>query len=77
MILLVGIPSESPMRMVASALDDLGHPYLMWNQRRIAQCRLDFEITGGAVDGVVTVEETQASRGVHREPQSSLLMLTA
>ena len=61
MILLVGIPSESPMRMVASALDDLGHPYLMWNQRRIAQCRLDFEITGGAVDGVVTVEETQAS----------------
>lgn len=59
MILLVGIPSESPMRMVASALDDLDYPYLMWNQRRIANCRMDFEINGGAVDGVLTVEETQ------------------
>jgi glutathione synthase/RimK-type ligase-like ATP-grasp enzyme len=59
MILLVGIPSESPMRMVASALDDLDYPYLMWNQRRIANCRMDFEISGGAMEGVLTVEETQ------------------
>jgi hypothetical protein len=59
MILLVGIPSESPMRMVAGALDDLDYPYLMWNQRRIANCRLDFEISGGAVEGVLTVEEAQ------------------
>jgi hypothetical protein len=49
------------MRMVASAIEDLGHSYVMWNQRRIAHCRLDFEIAGGAVDGVLTVEEMQIS----------------
>lgn len=59
MVLLAGIPSEPPMRMIAAALDDLGHPYVMWNQRRIAQCRLDFEILGGAMEGVLTVEGSQ------------------
>ena len=39
MILLAGIPSESPMRMVADALDELGHPYLIWNQRHIARLK--------------------------------------
>lgn len=61
MILLAGIPSESPMTMVARALDDLGHPYVMWNQRRIAECRMDFEIIGGTVEGVLTVDGTQTS----------------
>ena len=61
MILLAGIPSESPMRMVADALDELGHPYLIWNQRHIAQCRLDFELIGGAIEGVITVDGAQCS----------------
>lgn len=56
MILLAGIPSEPPMRMIANALDDLGRSYLTWNQRHIAQSRLDFEITGGVIQGVLTVE---------------------
>ena len=38
MILLIGIPSEPPMRMVAAALDELNLPYVIWNQRRIADC---------------------------------------
>jgi len=51
------------MRMVSSALDELGHPYLIWNQRHIARCRLDFELTGGTFDGVLTVGDIQVSLG--------------
>lgn len=47
------------MRMVIDALEEGGHPHLIWNQRRIAHCRLDFEVIDGAVEGVLTVEETQ------------------
>lgn len=61
MILLAGIPSESPMRMVADALDELDQPYLFWNQRHIAGCRMDFEITGGTIDGVLTIGDRQVS----------------
>lgn len=61
MILLVGIPSESPMRMVADALDALNQPYLFWNQRQIASYRMDFEISGGTIDGVLTLGDRQVS----------------
>lgn len=63
MILLIGIPSEPPMRMVASALDEQDQPYVIWNQRRIADCRLDFEIVGGAIDGVLTMDGAQTALG--------------
>lgn len=60
------------MRMVANALEHLGRPYVTWNQRHIAQCRLDFEITGGSIDGVLTIDGVQTSlcdiTGVYARP---------
>lgn len=61
MILLIGIPSEPPMRMVACALDEMDLPYVIWNQRQIAACRLDFEIVDGAIDGVLTIDGAQTA----------------
>ena len=61
MILLAGIASEPPVRMVASALDDLGQPYVIWNQRHVAQSRMDFEIRDGLVQGVMTVQGVEIS----------------
>lgn len=59
MILLAGIPSEPPMRMVANALEDLNYPYIVWNQRHIAQSRIDFEFVDGSITGAISLGDTQ------------------
>lgn len=51
MILLCGIPSEVPMRMVAERLDTLGVPRVWFNQRHAADYRLEWEIVDGDVRG--------------------------
>lgn len=51
MILLCGIPSESPMALVREALDESGAPYVFFNQRHFADAEFDFEIRAGRVDG--------------------------
>ncbi len=51
MILLCGIPSERPLAMVRDALDVIGAPYLMFNQRNVADCHLEWEVRGGEVTG--------------------------
>lgn len=51
MILLCGIPSESPMALVREALDELGASYVFFNQRHFAHAEFDFEIRAGRVDG--------------------------
>jgi hypothetical protein len=56
MILLCGIPSESPLALVASALDDLEAPYVLFNQRRFAGASLEFSVEAGQVDGVLYLE---------------------
>jgi hypothetical protein len=56
MIVLIGIPTETPMRMLAQALDALGYAYVFWNQRLIARNRLDFEINAGVMQGLLTVD---------------------
>jgi RimK-like ATP-grasp domain len=53
MIVLIGIPSESPMRMVADALDELAQPYVVWNQRHVAQSHMQFEIAHGTFEGLL------------------------
>ncbi len=40
MILLGGIRSERPMTMLTDALDELGAPYRLFNQRRCAECEI-------------------------------------
>jgi hypothetical protein len=44
MILLCGIPSEPPLAMVREQLQKLGVPTVVFNQRRFADTRLEFEI---------------------------------
>lgn len=51
MILLCGIPSESPLAMVAGALDTLGEDYRVVNQRHVAHYAIDWQIASGRVDG--------------------------
>jgi glutathione synthase/RimK-type ligase-like ATP-grasp enzyme len=65
MILLCGIPSESPLSMVATALEESGDEFRIFNQRKVADCRLDWEIAGGQVDGALVMgEETFSLRDV-------------
>ena len=51
MILLCGIPSETPLAMVADELDRLGADFVWFNQRRFAEYDLEYEIRDGGVDG--------------------------
>jgi glutathione synthase/RimK-type ligase-like ATP-grasp enzyme len=56
MILLCGIPSESPLAMVAAALDARGVHYRMLNQRRVADYAIAWQIDGGRADGTLRLE---------------------
>jgi len=56
MILLCGIPSETPLAMVARALDASSSDYVVLNQHRVGQCSLELEIVDGRVDGDLCVE---------------------
>jgi len=56
MILLCGIPSETPLAMVRAELDGLGAQYRIFNQRYVAECALSWEINGGAITGTLKLE---------------------
>jgi len=56
MILLCGIPSESPLAMVRDALEEIGASYLIFNQRHFANTRFDFEISQGAINGSIEID---------------------
>jgi len=51
MILLCGIPSESPLAMVARELDALGAAYRVLNQRKVAAHDIAWEINGAGIAG--------------------------
>lgn len=51
MILLCGIPSETPLAMVREQLDKLNAPYVLFNQRQFASMEMEFEIKAGWVSG--------------------------
>jgi glutathione synthase/RimK-type ligase-like ATP-grasp enzyme len=53
MILLCGIPSESPLSMVLGALQQLKAHHFIFNQRNTPKMSLDFELRDGKADGVV------------------------
>ena len=56
MILLCGIPTETPLALVRSALDSSGAEYLLFNQRRFAQTHLEFEVAHGQVTGMLEMD---------------------
>lgn len=51
MILLCGIPSESPMALVREALETAGTPYVLLNQRKFPSMKVSMEISGGQAGG--------------------------
>jgi glutathione synthase/RimK-type ligase-like ATP-grasp enzyme len=55
MILLGGIPSESPLVRLADALDELGAEYRMFNQRQCADCAIAIEVDATGVGGTLTL----------------------
>ena len=53
MILLGGIPSERPLVLLTEALDAIGAPYRLFNQRRCAECAIAFGVDATGVDGTL------------------------
>jgi glutathione synthase/RimK-type ligase-like ATP-grasp enzyme len=51
MILLCGIPSETPLAIVAEALSELGACFVVLNQREIAQWDVRFDVTDDGLSG--------------------------
>ncbi len=56
MILLCGIPSESPLAMVAKELDALGADYRVLNQRKVAALDIAWQVDGSGIDGKLGLE---------------------
>jgi hypothetical protein len=57
MILLCGIPSETPLRMVAQRLEDENADFVMFNQRDFAQSNIWFEVHRGEVTGELRIKD--------------------
>jgi len=51
MILLCGIPSESPIAMAREALVSLAEPTVVFNQRDFSSAHFDFDLTPGGISG--------------------------
>jgi ribosomal protein S6-L-glutamate ligase RimK-like protein len=57
MILLAGIPSEAPLRMVAEALGRISVPYVVLNQREFSDAEITLELTGEHPSGRMRLED--------------------
>jgi hypothetical protein len=55
MILLCGIPTESPLALVREALDDMRAPYVFINQRQFSVMKIVLEISDGLASGKLHV----------------------
>jgi hypothetical protein len=51
MILICGIPSETPLRMVIDRLKEMDADFVVFNQRKFADCDIWFEVEDGKVRG--------------------------
>lgn len=55
MILLCGIPSEAPLRLVAEHLQEKGAPVVWFSQRKAAEMRLEFQVRNGLPEGELRI----------------------
>ena len=55
-ILLCGIPTESPLALVRDGLEAIGAPYLVLSQRRFAEIPLRLQIRSGYVSGQLVID---------------------
>ena len=56
MILLCGIPSETPIALVRQRLENRGAPHVMFSQRQFQQMQMCFEVADGEVSGMLAIE---------------------
>jgi hypothetical protein len=57
MILLCGIPSETPLAMVREQLDRMSVPYVLFNQRRFPHMHMAFEVAGATISGGLEIDD--------------------
>ena len=50
-VLLCGIPTESPIALVAERLTERGLPYVMLSQRSFEHAPFWYKVDGGRLDG--------------------------
>jgi hypothetical protein len=55
MILVCGIPSETPLRLVTDRLRAMGAEFVLFNQRETANCDIWFAIEDGTVTGELRI----------------------
>jgi hypothetical protein len=55
MILLCGIPSETPLALVCEQLEKLNADYVWFNQRHFADMAIEFELSGSQLTGQLRV----------------------
>jgi glutathione synthase/RimK-type ligase-like ATP-grasp enzyme len=55
MILLCGIPSESPLSMVCRRLETAGDEYVIFNQREVDNVDFTLEVTAGRITGTLAI----------------------
>ena len=56
MILLCGIPSESPIALIRGALDALAAPTVVFNQRDFASVDFEFDVAPRAITGSLEID---------------------
>jgi hypothetical protein len=61
-ILLCGVPSETPIAKVAEALDDLGVPWASISQRHAAEIDAVLDAQASGVTGAISVRGQRKSR---------------
>lgn len=56
MILLCGVPSDTPLTRVREQLRALDQPFVFFNQRRCEDAQIDFTVQGDRVRGVLEID---------------------
>jgi hypothetical protein len=56
MVLLCGIPTETPLALVREQLDALGTPTVVFNQRRFATTEVCFDVSRNTIAGFLRTE---------------------
>jgi hypothetical protein len=56
MILLCGIPSETPLALVRERFDERGTPYVLFSQREFARTEMSLEVSQGSISGELRID---------------------
>lgn len=59
MILLCGIRSETPMRLLTARLEEMHEPFVLFHQRDFTACDLQFSIVAGTATGSFAIENEE------------------